>query len=186
MEYKKGRPKAADGRMHMYGKVKRAGTGFFTTLFGAALLFCALSVWYLISLPQPESYQDQGVYTFLPYRVLPIQVKNTATGRNRRMNPVKTIYKVYYRTESYSGYEWKDEVPSKSAGEKTVSEKKPVLRRVLSSPESGTYITVEAHLTAESYIHGLRRRYLILLGLSLLYCATYLTALGISMKMRRR
>lgn len=169
----------------MYGTVKRAGTGFFVTLFGAALLFGALSVWYLVSLPEPEIYQDQGIYTFLPYRVLPIQVKNTATGRSRRMNPVKTVYKVYYRTEEYSGYQWKEEVPSKRAGEKTVAEKKPVRRRVLSVPESGTYITVEENLTAKSYIQGLRRRYLLILGLSLFYCAAYLTVLGVSMKMRR-
>ena len=60
-----------------------------------------LSIKYLSAILPVDSYEDKGLYTFLPYQVLPVQVENTgASGRARRMNPTKTVYMVYYRDTS--------------------------------------------------------------------------------------
>ena len=65
-----------------------------------------LSIKYLSAILPADSYEDKGLYTFLPYQVLPVQVENTgASGRARRMNPTKTVYTVYYRDTSGSGYQ---------------------------------------------------------------------------------
>ena len=65
-----------------------------------------LSIKYLSAILPVDNYEDKGLYTFLPYQVLPVQVENTgASGRARRMNPTKTVYTVYYRDTSGSGYQ---------------------------------------------------------------------------------
>lgn len=77
---------------------------------GVMLLILAVtigyfSIQYLSDIRSADSYEDKGVYTFSPYQVLPVQVKNTgASGRARRMNPTKTVYMVYYRATDGSGY----------------------------------------------------------------------------------
>ncbi len=55
-----------------------------------------LSIKYLVAILPANHYEDRGVYTFLPYQMLSVQVQNTrASGRDRRMNPTKTAYMVY-------------------------------------------------------------------------------------------
>ncbi len=170
----------------MQGKIRHTRNGLFATLFIMALVFAAAALWQLCHLPDPGLYQDKGIYTFVPYQVLPIQVKNNTTGRNKRMNPTKTVYKVYYRTKEYSGYEWSQEAPSKSAGVDIVAEKKPCQRRVLSRTDTGTYLTVDASQTAESYFLGLRRRCLLITGGCLLYCAVSLILRIVFKKAKKR
>lgn len=85
------------------------------------------------------------------------------------MNSTKTEYMIYYQTTDQRRYEWKVKAVTKSSGEKTVEEGVPVERKVLSIPESGTYITVEPDQTAEDYVRGQRRRNYILAGISLVY-----------------
>ena len=64
----------------------------------------------LFATPSVDSYQDNGTHTFEPYQVLPVQVQNTsAYSRDRRMNPTKTVYMVYYRAADGSGYQWTDQ-----------------------------------------------------------------------------
>ena len=41
-----------------------------------------------------SDYEDMGVHTFFPYRVLPHSVENTSTGRDKRLYPAKTVYVV--------------------------------------------------------------------------------------------
>ena len=111
----------------------------------------------LLSVRSSDEYEDKGIMTFEPYRVLPQSVRNTGNAYSRRTNPTKTVYMVYYRA-SGSGYEWHREVASQSVGERIVAQGEPVERRVLVIVEEGSYITVEADQTAESYTAGLRRR----------------------------
>ena len=122
-----------------------------------------------------DSYEDIGIYVFSPYKVLPVQVKNTsANRRDRRMNPTKTVYMVYYQTTDGSGYQWSQQVLTRELGKKTVEEGVSITRRVLNIPNKHTYITVEPELTAESYASGLRQRYIIALCLSVGYILLYL------------
>ena len=124
--------------------------GIMLLILSAASLYVALGA--MSDVRPAESYEDKGVRTFVPYDVLPVQVKNTsASSRDRRMNPTKTVYMVYYRATDGSGYKWSDEVSAKSYGERVVEAGEPVERRVLSIPEAGTYITVEPNQTAETY-----------------------------------
>ena len=153
-----------------------------TTAFAVGLLLLILSaatgylaIRNLAGLHSADSYEDKGIYTFSPYQVLPVQVKNTgASGRYRRMNPTRTVYMVYYRTEDGSGYRWSKQALTRESGQKIVEEGVSIARRVLSIPDEGTYITVEPEQTAGEYSAGLRQRYIIVLSLSAGYIMLYL------------
>ncbi len=70
--------------------------GILLLILSAASMYVALKA--LSELCPAEDYEDQGVPTFRPYDVLPVQVQNTgASSHDRRMNPTKTVYMVYYR-----------------------------------------------------------------------------------------
>ncbi len=136
-----------------------------------------LSIKYLSAVLPPDSYEDEGIHTFLPYQVLPVQVKNTgASGRNRRMNPTKTVYMVYYRDMDAPGYQWSEQAASRESGQETVDAGATVERRVLRIPANQTYITVEAEQTAETYTAELRQTYIMILSLSGAYILFYLAA----------
>ncbi len=82
-----------------------------------------LSIKYLVAILPANHYEDRGVYTFLPYQMLSVQVQNTrASGRDRRMNPTKTAYMVYYRDTSGSGYQWSEQALTRELGQDTVDE----------------------------------------------------------------
>ncbi len=122
-----------------------------------------------------DSYEDKGVYTFLPYQVLPVQVENTgAAGRGRRMNSTRTVYMVYYRAADGSGYQWTDEAVTRERGQEIVDAGAAVERRVLSIPADRTYITVEPDQSAESHTALLRRRCDFVVGLSAIYIFFYI------------
>lgn len=147
---------------------------FFLTLALTAACMAGVLIWNYVRIRPASAYTDQGVHRFEPYEVLPVQVKNTSgTGRSRRMHPTKTIYLLYYRATDGSGYRWSKEVPSKTYGRKRIEEGAPVERRVLSVTGENAYISVEAHLSAESYTRGLRRKYLLFFSVCILYLAGY-------------
>ena len=144
-------------------------------LFVLSAVMIYLSIQGLSDIRPASDYEDQGVYTFLPYEVLPVQVKNTsASSRDRRMNPTKTVYMVLYRDTSGAGYRWREQTPAPELGEKTVEAGQTVARRVLSIPSSRTYITVVPEQSAQSYTDGLRQKYSLFLGLSVAYILFYL------------
>ena len=146
-----------------------------------------LSVKYLSAILPADSYEDKGVYTFSPYQVLPVQVQNTgASGRDRRMNPTKTAYMVYYQDNSGSGYQWSEQALTRELGQKIVDAGTIVERRVLSIPADGSYITVEPGQTAESYSAGLRQKYMIALTLAGAYVLLYVMAWCVIGDMKRR
>lgn len=134
-----------------------------------------------------DGYEDRGIHTFLPYRVLPTQVENTSSSRrSRQRNPTKTVYVVYYRATDGTGYRWRTQASSKTSGQKIVKDKAPVERRVLAIRGAKKYISVEAEQTAESYTSGLKRRYGWMFGISAAYIAAYLAAWGIILLKGRR
>jgi len=133
-----------------------------------------LSIQYLAELLPASSYEDKGVYTFLPYQVLPIQVQNKgASSRSRRINHTKTVYMLYYRDTSGSGYQWRQQTVTRELGQELVETGATVERRVLSISADHSYITVEPGQTAESYTAGLRQRYIIILALAGAYTLLY-------------
>ena len=131
-----------------------------------------LSIKYLAAILPADSYEDKGVYTFSPYQVLPVQVQNTgASGRDRRMNPTKTVYMVYYQDTSGSGYQWRQQALTRERGQEIVDAGAAVERRVLAIPADRSYITVELGQTA-----GLRQKYITALVLAGAYVLLYAAA----------
>ena len=155
-------------------------------LFTLSAAMLCLSVKNISAMPSPDSYEDKGIYTFVPYQVLPVQVENTgAIGRNRRMNPTKTVYMVYYKDNSGSGYQWTKQAVSRESGQEIVNSRAPVKRRVLNIPDKGIYITVEPEETAKSYIAGLQKKYRLTLVVSVVYILFYVLAWCIVLKQGR-
>ena len=139
--------------------------GILLLILAAAMGY--LSIKYLSTILPAENYEDKGVYTFSHYQLLPVQVKNTgASGRNRRMNPTRTVYMVYYRAIDGSGYQWSEQALTRDLGQEIVDAGAAVERRVLAIPADRSYITVEPGQTAESYTAGLRQRYITILVLA--------------------
>ena len=119
-------------------KVKSIGfvAGLMLLILAAVMTY--LSVKGLFAIPTASSYEDGGTHTFEPYQVLPIQVQNTsAYSRDRRMNPTKTVYMVYYQATDGSGYQWSDRAITRELGQETVKEGVTVTRRVLNIPKIG-------------------------------------------------
>ena len=146
-----------------------------------------LSIKYLAAILPADSYEDKGVYTFSPYQVLPVQVQNTgASGRDRRMNPTKTAYMVYYRDTSGSGYQWSQQALTRELGQEIVDAGAAVERRVLSVPADRSYITVEPGQTAESYTAGLRQKYITALVLAGAYVILYAAAWCVVVWLKKR
>lgn len=93
--------------------------GILLLILSAASLYVAVQA--LLEIRPAEDYEDIGVLTFQPYDVLPVQVQNTgASNRDRRMNPTKTVYMVYYRATDGSGYKWSDEALTRDLGKDIV------------------------------------------------------------------
>ena len=119
--------------------------------------------------------------------MLPVQVQNTgASGRDRRMNPTKTAYIVYYRDTSGNGYQWSEQALTRELGQEIVDAGAAMERRVLAIPADRSYITMEPGQTAESYTAGLRQKYISALVLAgayvLLYVAAWCVILGVKKK----
>ena len=133
-----------------------------------------LSIEELSAMLPADSYTDRGVYTFAPYEVASEQVKNTsASRRERRMNPTKTVYIICYRDIGGSGYRWKERTVTPEMGQAVVDAGTTVERRVLSIPDRGTYITVEPEQSAGSYTAGLRQKYTTIFALAGAYVLLY-------------
>lgn len=158
--------------------------GIMLLILAAAMGY--LSIKYLSAILPADSYEDKGVYIFSPYQVLPVQVQNTgASGRDRRMNPTKTAYMVYYQ-DSESGYQWSEQALTRELGQKIVDAGATVERRVLEIPADRSYITVEPDQTAESYTTGLRKKYITALVLAGVYVLLYVAAWCVTGGMKRR
>jgi len=168
-------------------KAKSIGFILSLMIFILAAMMTYLSIKGLFAIPSASSWKDNGTHTFEPYQVLPVQVRNTSSySRDRRMNPTKTVYMVYYRATDGSGYEWSDRAITRELGQETVEKGISITRRVLSIPSDRTYITVEPEQTAESYTAGLRQKYVLALALSAAYILVYLVIWGVILSKKRR
>ena len=159
--------------------------GILLLILSAASLYVAVQA--LLEIRPAEDYEDIGVLTFQPYDVLPVQVQNTgASSRDRRMNPTKTVYMVYYRDTSGSGYQWSQQALTRERGQEIVDAGAAVERRVLAIPADRSYITVEPGQTAESYTAGLRQKYITALVLAGAYILLYAVAWCMVTWLRKR
>ena len=131
-----------------------------------SMAFLYVGVKGIVTVRPASSYEDMDVHTFSPYRVLPVSVENTSTGRDKRLNPKKTVYVVYYQTLDGTGYHWEVDTGSKSEANRILAAGESVERRGLSIKETGKYITVGAELTADTYVEGQKQRYFWMAGLS--------------------
>ena len=145
-----------------------------TLLLILAVFSIFMNVKNFYSIRPANEYEDVGIHTFAPYDILPIQVKNNATGRYQRNNPTKTVYMVYYQTTDGTGYRWQTEGGSARVLAEDIYSQGAVERRVLSIPKDDIYITIEADQTADSYTSGLRQRYVLIIGLSAIYVVVYI------------
>ena len=113
-----------------------------------------------------SEYEDMGVH-ISPYRVQPHSVENTSTGWDKRLYPTKTVYVVYYQTSDGMCYQWEVETGNdKDHANQILAAGESVNRRVLSIRENGKYMTVDAELTADTYVAGQQKRYLRMVWLS--------------------
>lgn len=164
------------------------------TVFTAGLMLLILSAVLgylsfkgLAAITPAGSYEDAGIYSFSPYQVLPVQVRNTsASSRERRMNPTKTVYMVYYRSAGGGRYEWSEQAFTREQGQEIVDAGTVVERRVLRIPARGTYITVAPEQTAGSYTAGLRRKYSTALVLSGAYLLFYAAAWCVILSVQKK
>lgn len=132
-----------------------------------SMAFLYVGVKGIVTVRPASGYEDMGVHTFYPYQALPTSVENTSTGRDKRLNPTKTVYVIDYKTLDGSGYQWHVNAgSSKSEANRILAAGESVERRVLSIKESGKYITVEAELTADTYVEEQKQQYFWMVGLS--------------------
>lgn len=143
-------------------------------LFILATAFLYLGISGFISVPSASNYADMGIHSFAPYDILPVQVENHATGRNKRLHPTKTVYMVYYQATDGTGYKWSIEGGSTKETAEILYHEGEITRRVLSISEDDTYITIEPEQTAETYTAALRQHYLYMIGGSIVYIILYL------------
>lgn len=158
--------------------------GVLLFVLAAACLYVGLTA--LGDIRPASAYADAGIHTFVPYQALPTQVENTATSRHKRLHSTKTVYLVYYRATDETGYEWKDEEHYKNAAKQRVALGEPVKRRVLSIPESGTYISVADNLTAEQYVLQQQRFYWMMVGGAAAFLVLYLAGWALVLQKRHR
>lgn len=140
----------------------------------------------ITDIPTVSNYQDMGIHTFKPYKMLPFSVKNTsASKRERRMNPKKTIYVVYYQSTDGSDYKWKVEKRSKDEAKSLLAQNENIERRVLTEKETGYYMTLDTKETMDSYFTKQRNLYIWVIGLSSTYIVCYFVVMIIKQKKRK-
>lgn len=139
----------------------------------AILAICGivLSVKGYLEEPSADAYEDMGIETFYPTRVLPHQESYSQKSGHRRTSGTRTVYEIVY--QSASRHKWTPEVGSKDSAQKIVAEGEPVDRRILHYKGETSYITIPAEDTVDSYVQGNRRSYLRIFTVWILYLAVW-------------
>lgn len=158
--------------------------GLLLVILATAFLYLGISGF--ISVPSASDYEDMGIHIFAPYDILPVQVENHTTGRNKRLHPTKTVYMVHYQATDGTGYKWNIEGGSTKETAQILYNQGEITRRVLSISEDDTYITIEPEQTAETYTTALRQRYILMIGGSIVYIGIYLAVWIIKKILRRK
>ncbi len=112
-----------------------------------------------------KEYEDEGVFSFTPYQVLPEMVSNSGK--------LKKEYRVYYKTTDGSDYKWEQKVSSQSAGEQKVLAGEEIEWRVLSISADESYIMISPEQTVESYVNELRQTSIIMMAIGVIYGIGY-------------
>ena len=136
-----------------------------------ALCGIVLSVKGYLEEPSADAYEDMGIETFYPIRVLPHQESYSQKSGHRRTSGTRTVYEIVY--QSASRHKWTPEVGSKDSAQKIVAEGEPVDRRILHYKGETSYITIPAEDTVDSYVQGNRRSYLRIFTVWSLYLAVW-------------
>ena len=131
-----------------------------------------------------DEYQDQGVVTFVPKRVIQKQEEMQVTSRVVRSHQTKTVTYLEYWAQEHSGWRYRVK-RSASLAREAIKSGSPIERRVFTIKDTNRYITTEPEATAESYTRGERGYAQLLIGLGGAYCAAYLTYLFIYWRQRR-
>ena len=135
-----------------------------------SLAFLCLGIKGVSGIHQASDYKDEGVYTFVPYRVSASTVENTSTGRDKRLHPTKTVYAVHYRSLEEHKYRWKLETGnSKSDANRILQVGKSVKKRIFTSRSSEKYIVVEEELSVDAYVQKQVYRYACMMILPMIY-----------------
>lgn len=161
-------------------KLKSIAVSVSIMLLIAAPLCLYFSLRNLSELRSPSEYEDAGVYSFFPEEVAPILVENHATGRARRTQSTRTVYRVTYLAED--GYRYREEYSVETLAQAILEEGRPVQRRVLLIPQEDAYTTIDPDQTVESYLFGQKRTYYLIAGA----CSLYLLGWGAAAALRRR
>lgn len=132
-----------------------------------------------------DEYQDQGVVTFIPKRVIQKQEEMQGTSRVVRSNRTKTVTYLEYWAQEHSGWRYRVK-RSASLAREDIKSGSPIERRVFTIKDTKRYITTEPEATAESYARGERGYVQLLIGLGGAYCAAYFTYLLIYWRQRRK
>lgn len=136
-----------------------------------ALCGIVLSVKGYLEEPSADAYEDMGIETFYPTRVLPHQESYSQKSGHRRTSGTRTVYEIVY--QSASRHKWTPEVGSKDSAQKIVAEGEPVDRRILHYKGETSYITIPAEDTVDSYVQGNCRSYLRIFTVWSLYLAVW-------------
>lgn len=132
-----------------------------------------------------DEYQDQGIVTFIPKRIIERQEDTNLSALVVRTHSTKTVTYLEYWAQEHSGWRYRVK-RSLSLARETIKSGTPIERRVFTIKGTNRYITTEPEETAESYARGERSYAQLLLGLGGAYCASYLAYLFIYWRPRRK
>ena len=150
--------------------LKNMGSTIAIILILVAFCTAVVSVKWYVEQPSADAYEDMGIETFYPTRVLPHQESYSQKSGHRRTSGTRTVYEIVY--QSASRHKWTPEVGSKDS-QKIVAEGEPVDRRILHYKGETSYITIPAEDTVDSYVQGNCRSYLRIFTVWSLYLAVW-------------
>ena len=157
--------------------------------FGFLLGTTRLDEWRKLLFARREKPKDGAILArqdanYHHYKILDTNI--LIDGRDKRNHPTRTVYLVAYRATDGSGYTYRSAAgAAEQTARQIVAAGEPVTRRVLSVPQDGVSVTVEADQTAQSYVAGQRKTYGAMAGASLAYLLIW-AAVHIGVAYRRR
>lgn len=96
-----------------------------------------------------SAYEDKGVHTFMPYKVISTTKKTYVN--HRRVE--RSVYKLKYLAADGSRYQATRNVASRNTGQQMINQKESLELRVFSIIDKHQYITVDPSYTIQSYVH---------------------------------
>lgn len=113
-----------------------------------------------------SAYEDKGVHSFMPVRVLPVRAANSSAGNSKQTGSTKLVYAVYYRTNEKPAYSWQKRYTNRSVATNILKQKAPVERQVFAIKDSKNYITLDKEQTIDAYVFSRKEKYFKILGIA--------------------